>query len=61
MAIFYILFGCVAILALNWGVLRQTVSLICHSAFSAKAGIGGLAGNNCNDGLQIRNSKRSVF
>jgi len=43
MAIFYI-FGCVAILVLNWGVLGQTVSLICHSAFSAKAGIGGLAG-----------------
>ena len=43
MAIFYI-FGCVAILAFNWGVLGQTISLICHSAFSAKAGIGGLAG-----------------
>src|SRR5574344_1880610 len=43
MAIFCI-FGCVAILALNWGVLGQTISLICHSAFSAKAGIGGLAG-----------------
>ena len=43
MAIFYIL-GCLIILGMNWGVLGDTVSLICQSAFSAKAGLGGLAG-----------------
>ncbi len=43
MAIFYIL-GCLIILAMNWSVLGQAVSLICKSAFSAKAGLGGLAG-----------------
>ena len=43
MAIFYII-GCLVILALNWEVLGKTISLICSSAFSAKAGLGGLAG-----------------
>lgn len=43
MAVFYI-FGCITILIMNWSVLGQTISLICNSAFSAKAGLGGLAG-----------------
>ena len=43
MAIFYVL-GCFIILAMNWDVLGQTISLIVNSAFSAKAGLGGLAG-----------------
>lgn len=43
MAIFYIL-GCLIILGMNWSVLGETISLIVNSAFSAKAGVGGLAG-----------------
>ena len=43
MAVFYVV-GCFIILAMNWSVLGQTISLIVNSAFSAKAGLGGLAG-----------------
>ena len=43
MAIFYIA-GCVIIIVMNWSVLGSTFSLIFNSAFSAKAGLGGLAG-----------------
>ena len=43
MAIFYII-GCLVILGMNWNVLGDTISLICRSAFSAKAGLGGMAG-----------------
>lgn len=43
MALFYII-GCVIILALNHSVLGEAINLICTSAFTAKAGLGGLAG-----------------
>lgn len=43
MAMFYIL-GCLYILGLNWNVLGESISLICSSAFSAKAAGGGFAG-----------------
>lgn len=43
MALFYII-GCVIILILNHSVLCEAINLICTSAFTAKAGLGGLAG-----------------
>ncbi len=43
MAIFYVL-GCLIILGMNWSVLGETLSLIFKSAFTAKAGAGGIAG-----------------
>ena len=43
MAIFYVL-GCLAILILNFEYLGATISLICKSAFSAKAAGGGFIG-----------------
>jgi AGCS family alanine or glycine:cation symporter len=43
MAIFYVL-GCLVILGMNWSVLGDTISLIVNSAFTAKAGVGGMAG-----------------
>lgn len=43
MAVFYVL-GCIAIIAMNWSYIGETVSLIVSSAFTAKAGIGGIAG-----------------
>ncbi len=43
MAVFYIL-GCIVIIGMNWHYIGETVSLIVSSAFTAKAGIGGIAG-----------------
>ena len=43
MAICYVL-GCLIILGMNWSVLGETLSLIFKSAFTAKAGAGGIAG-----------------
>ena len=43
MAIFYII-GCLVILGMNWDVLGDTLSLIVNSAFTARAGAGGIAG-----------------
>lgn len=43
MAVFYIL-GCLVIIGLNWNYIGEAVSLIFSSAFTAKAGIGGIAG-----------------
>ncbi len=43
MAVFYIL-GCLYILAMNWGFLGETVSVIMNSAFNARAAGGGFIG-----------------
>lgn len=43
MAIFYIV-GCIIIIGMNWSVLGETLKLIFSSAFSEKAGVGGLVG-----------------
>lgn len=43
MAVFYIV-GCVVIIGMNWSCIGDSISLIVSSAFSAKAGLGGIAG-----------------
>lgn len=43
MAIFYIV-GCIIILGMNFDILGETIRLICSTAFSSKAQLGGLAG-----------------
>ncbi len=43
MAIFYVV-GCLVILGMNWSVLDETITMIFSSAFTAKAGAGGIAG-----------------
>lgn len=43
MAVFYIV-GCVVIIGMNWSYIGEAISLIVSSAFSAKAGLGGIAG-----------------
>ncbi len=45
MAIFYVL-GCVIIILINWSVLGSALLLIFESAFSLKAGLGGVAGTS---------------
>lgn len=45
MAAFYVL-GCLVILGLNWQYLGQSISLICTSAFSARAAGGGFIGTS---------------
>lgn len=43
MAVFYVL-GCLVILGLNWSYLGESLSLICKSAFTARAAGGGFIG-----------------
>lgn len=45
MAVFYVL-GCLVILGMNWSVLGDSISLICKSAFSARAAGGGFIGTS---------------
>ncbi len=45
MALFYVL-GCLVILGLNWQYLGESISLICKSAFSARAAGGGFLGTS---------------
>ena len=45
MAVFYVL-GCLVILGMNWQYLGEAISLICKSAFSARAAGGGFIGTS---------------
>jgi AGCS family alanine or glycine:cation symporter len=52
MAIFYVL-GCIAILIKNFAVLGDTISLICTSAFTGQAAIGGFIGAGMKEAMRF--------
>lgn len=52
MAIGYVL-GCAAILIKNWSVLDDTILLICKSAFTGQAAIGGFIGAGLKEAMRF--------
>jgi AGCS family alanine or glycine:cation symporter len=51
MAIFYI-FGCIVLLIMGWDTLGDTIQLICTSAFSGQAAIGGFLGAGMKEAMR---------
>ncbi|MFA7009243.1 MAG: amino acid carrier protein, partial [Elusimicrobiales bacterium] len=51
MAVFYIL-GCLIILLLNYGKMPGTISLICSSAFTGQAALGGFLGAGVKEAMR---------
>jgi AGCS family alanine or glycine:cation symporter len=52
MAVFYVI-GCVLILIKNYSLLGETISLICSSAFSGQAAIGGFVGAGMKEAMRF--------